>query len=156
MEPRSISQNGNATVEQLSAYLARRILGIDAISPDQNFFDLGGDSSLAVQMFAKIRTVIQGQVASGYALRSPHDRRACQDSPRAETSLPVGRRWSPFRLGSRPPFFCMHGAGGTVLMYRDLSRRLGDDQPFYGFQSQGLDGSPRAADHESRRWPPFM
>jgi thioesterase domain-containing protein len=34
----------------------------------------------------------------------------------------------------------MHGAGGTVLMYRDLSRRLGDDQPFYGLQSQGLDG----------------
>jgi thioesterase domain-containing protein len=35
----------------------------------------------------------------------------------------------------------MHGAGGTVLMYRDLSRHLGDDQPFYGLQSQGLDGS---------------
>ncbi len=26
-------------------------------------------------------------------------------------------------------------------MYRDLARRLGDDQPFYGLQSQGLDGS---------------
>jgi len=35
----------------------------------------------------------------------------------------------------------MHGAGGTVLMYRDLARHLGDDQPFYGLQSQGLDGS---------------
>jgi phthiocerol/phenolphthiocerol synthesis type-I polyketide synthase E len=35
----------------------------------------------------------------------------------------------------------MHGAGGTVLMYRALSRHLGDDQPFYGLQSQGLDGS---------------
>jgi phthiocerol/phenolphthiocerol synthesis type-I polyketide synthase E len=44
-------------------------------------------------------------------------------------------------IGSRPPLFCMHGAGGTVMMYRDLSRHLGDDQPFYGLQSQGLDGS---------------
>jgi thioesterase domain-containing protein len=35
----------------------------------------------------------------------------------------------------------MHGAGGTVLMYRDLSWHLGDNQPFYGLQSQGLDGS---------------
>jgi phthiocerol/phenolphthiocerol synthesis type-I polyketide synthase E len=26
-------------------------------------------------------------------------------------------------------------------MYRDLSLHLGDDQPFYGLQSQGLDGS---------------
>jgi len=43
--------------------------------------------------------------------------------------------------GARPPFFCVHGAGGTVLMYRDLSRQVGDDQPFYGLQSLGLDGS---------------
>jgi phthiocerol/phenolphthiocerol synthesis type-I polyketide synthase E len=37
--------------------------------------------------------------------------------------------------------FCIHGAGGTVLIYRDLSLHLGLDQPFYGLQSQGLDGS---------------
>jgi phthiocerol/phenolphthiocerol synthesis type-I polyketide synthase E len=42
--------------------------------------------------------------------------------------------------GSRPPFFCMHGAGGNVLIYRELSNLLGNDQPFYGLQSQGLDG----------------
>src|SRR4029077_19925254 len=28
-----------------------------------------------------------------------------------------------------------------VLMYRGLSQHLGDDQPFYGLQSVGLDGS---------------
>jgi acyl carrier protein len=32
-------------------------LGVDGISPDQNFFDLGGDSSLAVRMFAEIEKV---------------------------------------------------------------------------------------------------
>jgi len=42
--------------------------------------------------------------------------------------------------GSRPPLFCMHPHGGNVLIYRDLSRYLGSDQPFYGLQSQGLDG----------------
>ena len=35
----------------------------------------------------------------------------------------------------------MHGAGGNVLIYRDLALRLGADQPFYGLQSPGLDGS---------------
>jgi phthiocerol/phenolphthiocerol synthesis type-I polyketide synthase E len=56
--------------------------------------------------------------------------------------LPSWSSLTPIRAGgSRPPLFCMHGAGGTVLMYRDLSRHLGDDQPFYGLQSQGLDGS---------------
>jgi len=42
--------------------------------------------------------------------------------------------------GSRIPFFCIHGGGGNVLIYRDLSRHLGPDQPVYGIQSQGLDG----------------
>jgi phthiocerol/phenolphthiocerol synthesis type-I polyketide synthase E len=56
--------------------------------------------------------------------------------------LPSWSPLTPIRTGgSKPPLFCMHGAGGTVMMYRDLSRHLGDDQPFYGLQSQGLDGS---------------
>ena len=56
--------------------------------------------------------------------------------------LPSWSSLTPIRAGgSRPPLFCMHGAGGTVMMYRDLSRHLGDDQPLYGLQSQGLDGS---------------
>jgi phthiocerol/phenolphthiocerol synthesis type-I polyketide synthase E len=56
--------------------------------------------------------------------------------------LPSWSPLTPIRTGgSKPPLFCMHGAGGTVLMYRDLSRQLGDDQPFYGLQSRGLDGS---------------
>ena len=40
-------------------------------------------------------------------------------------------------------------------MYRDLARRLGDDQPFYGLQSQGLDGSCLRSP-TSKRWPRFM
>ena len=43
-------------------------------------------------------------------------------------------------LGSKRPLFFVHGAGGTVIIYRDLVRHLGTDQPVYGLQAQGLDG----------------
>ena len=43
--------------------------------------------------------------------------------------------------GSRPPLFCVHPAGGTVLCYLDLARRLGTDQPIYGLEARGLDGT---------------
>jgi len=43
--------------------------------------------------------------------------------------------------GSRPPVFGMPGVGGSVLSYNALARLLGPDQPFYGLQSRGLDGS---------------
>jgi thioesterase domain-containing protein len=34
----------------------------------------------------------------------------------------------------------VHAVGGNVIEYRDLARHLGPDQPFYAFQSVGLDG----------------
>lgn len=40
--------------------------------------------------------------------------------------------------GARPPFFCVHPAGGDVLCFQALSHHLGADQPFYGLQSRGL------------------
>jgi len=42
--------------------------------------------------------------------------------------------------GWRPPFFCVHGIGGTVLRFYDLARHLGPDQPVYGLQAQGVNG----------------
>jgi thioesterase domain-containing protein len=41
--------------------------------------------------------------------------------------------------GTRPAFFCVHPSGGGVLCYAHLARQLGPEQPFYGFQSAGLD-----------------
>ncbi len=52
--------------------------------------------------------------------------------------------YSPLVLiqqGRTVPFFCVHGAGGNVLNFRDIARRLGEDQSFYGLQAQGVDGA---------------
>ncbi|HEV8582999.1 MAG TPA: thioesterase domain-containing protein [Thermoanaerobaculia bacterium] len=46
---------------------------------------------------------------------------------------------TPSGASSRPPFFCVHPAGGDVLCFFPLARHLGLDQPFYGFQARGLE-----------------
>ena len=46
----------DATARKLSVIWQEQ-LGVDSVSPDQNFFDLGGDSSLAVRMFSEIEQV---------------------------------------------------------------------------------------------------
>lgn len=43
--------------------------------------------------------------------------------------------------GSRPPLFCVHPAAGIAWSYAGLSGPLGTDQPLYGLQARGLDGS---------------
>jgi amino acid adenylation domain-containing protein len=47
--------------------------------------------------------------------------------------------------GSIRPFFCVHPAGGTVFCYKELSNLLGQEQPFYGLQSRGLNGEQAPA-----------
>ena len=42
--------------------------------------------------------------------------------------------------GSKPPFYCVHGLGGNILEFIDMTRYVLPDQPLYGIQAQGLDG----------------
>jgi thioesterase domain-containing protein len=43
----------------------------------------------------------------------------------------------------RLPFFCVHGAGGNVLNFRDLACALDARQPFHALQASGVDGVNR-------------
>ncbi|MFC4493029.1 amino acid adenylation domain-containing protein [Streptomyces ovatisporus] len=43
--------------------------------------------------------------------------------------------------GSRPPLFCVHPAAGISWSYAGLTTQLGPEQPVYGLQARGLDGS---------------
>jgi phthiocerol/phenolphthiocerol synthesis type-I polyketide synthase E len=127
------------TVERLTR-IWQELLNVERVDPHQNYFDLGGDSSLAVQLFSAITSEFHVQLPLATLFDAPTVAELA-DVLRNNLHDPV---WSPLveiqPLGSRPPFFCMHGAGGNVLIYRELSQRLGTDQPFYGLQSQGLDG----------------
>lgn len=117
------------------------LLGVPSIAPDQNYFDLGGDSPLAVQLFARIENAFHIKLPLATLFEAPTIQ-GLADLLRQQATT---SGWSPIvsiqPKGSRPPFFCMHGAGGNVLIYRELSAHLGPDQPFYGLQSQGMDGS---------------
>lgn len=128
------------TSQQLT-HLWEELLGVETVGPDQNYFDLGGDSSLAVQLFARIEKVFHVKLPLATLFEAP----TIEELTRILQREAVAPGWTPLvpiqASGARPIFFCIHGAGGNVLIYRDLARRLGADQPFYGLQSQGLDGS---------------
>jgi phthiocerol/phenolphthiocerol synthesis type-I polyketide synthase E len=127
------------TEEQLTK-IWEEVLGIRPITPDQSYFQLGGTSLLAVLLFARIEKTFDVELPLSTLIEAP----TIADLARILRGNESRPDWSPLvelqRGGSRPPFFCVHGAGGNLLIYRDLARRLGPDQPVYGVQSQGLDG----------------
>jgi thioesterase domain-containing protein/acyl carrier protein len=128
-------------LEKMLATVWQELFCIDKIGTHDNFFGLGGDSILAVHLFAEIEKVFKVKVPVVTLFESPTIAELAQILHREAPTF----GWSPLvtiqPTGSRPPFFCIHGAGGVVLIYRDLARHLGSDQPFYGLQAQGQDGS---------------
>ncbi len=160
-------------IERQLASLWAGLLGVAEIGVDDDFFELGGYSLIAVRLLSKIKKTFGVDLALESLFRAPTIASFARllgddlgldlavpgaNEPIAEPTLapvPVGAPetpptlwsrddWSPLVPiqvnGTKAPFFCVHGAGGNVLNLRDLSRRLGDDQPFYGLQAQGVDG----------------
>jgi pyochelin synthetase len=121
--------------------LWEKVLNVRPIRLQDNFFDLGGNSLGAVRLFTEMRKVF----GRGFSLS------LLFQAPTVEKLADVIRKdgWSPHWNslvpihpgGSKPTFFCVHGGGGNVLIYRELARHLGSDYPFYGLQARGLDGS---------------
>ena len=136
-----VTGSGEDDISRQLLGIWQELFGVESVGLEQNFFDLGGDSSVAVQMFARVDAVFKVELP----LATLYDAPTVADLARIIRGETASSGWSPLvaiqPAGSRPPLFCMHGAGGNVLLYRDLSRHLGADQPFYGLQSQGLDGS---------------
>jgi len=116
------------------------ILGTHPVGVRDNFFDLGGQSLLAARLFAEIQKMFGKSLPLATLFQAPTIEQLA-NILRQEEWLPS---WSSLVAiqpnGSKRPFFCVHAHGGNVLIFNDLARRLGTDQPFYGLQAQGLDG----------------
>ena len=116
------------------------VLGIKSISVTDNFYDLGGDSLLAVRLFAEIEKVFHKKLPLASLLTAPTVAQLVNQLRQDQGSAPWSSMVPIQPNGSKPSLFCIHGAGGNILSFRDLARYLGSEQPFYGLQSLGLDG----------------
>ncbi len=128
-------------IEQKIAAIWQQLLDIDQVGIQDNFFELGGDSLLAVSLFAQIKQIFNKNLPLATLFQSATVEQLASLLQQPEKP----DLWSTLvtiqPAGSNPPLFCMGGAGGDVFYFRDLSNHLGLEQPVYGLQPQGLDGT---------------
>jgi len=128
---------------ELETHLVRvwkNILELSTVGVTDGFLELGGDSVRAVRLLNELEKSFGRELPLASLLEAPTVERMAallqdQDwAPSWMALVPLAAR------GSKSPFFCVPGADGQALMYRDLPRLLDPDRPVFGFQSLGLDG----------------
>ncbi len=120
--------------------LWKAVLGADTIGVKDSFFELGGDSMMSIDLVIRIRQATGVDVPLAVLLQ--HDTVAEIANYLKQKHDAAWSPLVPIQLhGQQPPLFCIHPVGGNVLCYAPLASALGDDQPVYGIQARGVDGT---------------
>lgn len=116
----------------------QKILNLTEVSARDNFFNLNGDSLVAVSLFVEIEEEFGKSLPLLTLINAPTIEKIAAVL-RDDDSNSDWKYLVPIQTeGIRPPLFCMHAAGGNVLFYCDLAKELGVEQPVYGLQARGV------------------
>lgn len=148
-----------------------RLIGIDKIRLDDDFFVIGGHSLMAVKLFAQIRQAFGVELPISALLEYPTPRRLLQrvrterEAPAAlATSVfagaPENTPWDTTAVIHPGPgngakaLFIAGGVGGNVNNLFELGQFIGQHRPLIGLQTRGILGhrmhdsiEATAADH---------
>ncbi|MBA4108689.1 MAG: non-ribosomal peptide synthetase [Leptothrix sp. (in: Bacteria)] len=137
--------------EQAIIAVWQDVLGNIHITPDDDFFMLGGKSLQAIQVATRLGVALQRAVPVSLLFRHPSAASLAQ-----ALAAPVGHQPPPAAAGHElaplltiqggegPALFCVHPAEGLSWCYFGLSRQL-PDMPIIGLQARGITGDAPAS-----------
>jgi amino acid adenylation domain-containing protein len=126
-------------VEIAVAHIWRNVLGLALAAPEDDFFDLGGDSLRAITMTVELEKALGRELPMNLINQAPTFAAFCatlrENAPTIYSPLVVLKPGQ----GASPLFF-IHGVGGGVMELFGLGRRMTWPGPVIGIQARGLDG----------------
>jgi acetoacetyl-CoA synthetase len=115
------------------------VLQLSSIGINDNFFDVGGDSALALELFNKIALTCGRELPPVMIYQAPTIAAlaALLEQPTTPRVPPTAR----LKAGSEePPIFITHGLGGSVMDFFQVVKHVRTPHAIYGLQARGIDG----------------
>jgi acetoacetyl-CoA synthetase len=146
---RSMRRRTDAREESTTGRLLglwEEVLGLAPLRPDDSFFDLGGTSLDAIELFDAIHEAFGVDLPLSTLLEAGTVEAVADIiDTHADRELPLV---VPLKPGtSDRVVFLVHGGGGDLFALRLLVSRLSTDRAVFGIRARGLD--PRAMPHTS-------
>lgn len=135
--------------EETILHVWRNVFNDDSITIHEDFFELGGDSMLALQIIANL-SKHYNHIPLHYLFEYPtvsilSNKLAEFTSQKVKTHLSTSNKHSAALVklssGNSLPIFLVHPVGGSVFWYKKLSTYLNDKYTVYGIQDPSIDGS---------------
>src|SRR5579863_7329272 len=127
--------------EQTLCSLFNEVLGLEHVGINDNFFEIGGHSLLAIRLVSRIRATFGLELSIRNLFEAP-----TVAGLGAQMAMPILANPHevilPIRTsGSRLPLFCIHPGLGLSSGYSALIQHIDPSQPIYGVQARGLNDS---------------
>ncbi|HEY3839252.1 MAG TPA: amino acid adenylation domain-containing protein [Bryobacteraceae bacterium] len=140
-----LQQAAGSDVEQTVRETWCRLLSTSNCDPKDNFFQLGGDSLQLIKMLGDLEKLLNVRIPAAAFLREPTMAncvqivrgRGANDLPDCIISItPEGPHDRQFQ--SRPPFFCVTGAGGGTHWLREMALASKLNRRFYALETLAI------------------
>ena len=132
-EPSSQAPRDNLELEITNVW--KKILSINKIGINDNFFEIGGQSLIAVELFSELHKKFDIDLPLSVLFENG----TIKDLAEIIRSKNKYSNNSPLVTiqegDNKSPIFLVHPAGGNVLSYYDFSQSMGKSYPVYGLQS---------------------
>ena len=128
-------------IEETLATLWASLLRFEPMGVQDDFFELGGTSLLAVDLFAQIDRQLGQRLPLTTLIEAPTIEQLARFIAGGESqdSLVLIREG-----GDKPPIFLVHDGDGETILYRNLAVLLKKDHAIYGLQPNSRHNIPLA------------
>ena len=149
-----VSREPRTAAEEIVCGLFAEVLGVERVGAEDSFFELGGDSLLAMRLIARVRAVLDTEIGIGDLFTAPAPAQIVElaeaGSPRPRMPLVAAARPGlvPLSFGQQRMWFLNRLEGAGAVYNMPLALRLTGDLNVAALQAALGDVADR---HESLR-----